>query len=82
VTASSRPELQDFLALSAEQQAQVIRRMAAAGWSDQGIASATRLSVEQVRRVLAPAPSKEAHCPRSGIPTRFCTCIGPHEGKR
>lgn len=35
----------------AEQQA-AIRRMAVDGWSDYGIASATRLSVEQVRRTL------------------------------
>lgn len=46
-------ELIHFLLLDRDQQAQAIRRMAALGWSEYGIASATRLSVEQVRRVIA-----------------------------
>jgi hypothetical protein len=45
------PELMHFLALSHEEQAAAIRNLAAQGWSDYGIAGATRLSVEQVRRI-------------------------------
>ncbi|HEX4050500.1 MAG TPA: hypothetical protein VHY19_06460 [Steroidobacteraceae bacterium] len=48
-------ELHHFLLLDAEQQAHAIRRMAAQGWSDYGIAAATRLSVEQIRQILAEA---------------------------
>jgi hypothetical protein len=48
------PELQNFVALSREQQAAAIRRMATTGWSEYSIAQATRLSVEQVRRILGP----------------------------
>ena len=50
-------ELLHFLLLDPAQQAEAIRRMAAQGWSDHGIAAATRLSVEQVRRVLAGSKS-------------------------
>jgi hypothetical protein len=80
-------ELMHFLLLPADQQAQVIRRMAAAGWSDQGLAAATRLSVEQIRRLLTgdeQIRSSSAHftppakCARTGIPANVCTCIGPH----
>lgn len=46
-------QLHHFLLLDREQQAQAIRRMANTGWSDSSIAAATRLSVEQVRRILA-----------------------------
>lgn len=50
--------LHHFLLLDRDQQAQTIRRMANTGWSDSSIAAATRLSVEQVRRILAePRPS-------------------------
>ena len=42
-----------WLSLSPEQQADAIRRLAALGWSEHGIAHATRLAVEQVRRLLA-----------------------------
>lgn len=41
-----------FAALSQPQQAEAIRRMAAQGWSDHGISSATCLAVEFVRRVI------------------------------
>jgi hypothetical protein len=44
-------ELLYFLLLSPAEQAQAIREMAAGGWSDYGIAGATRLSVEQVRKI-------------------------------
>ncbi|MBX5462977.1 MAG: hypothetical protein IRZ28_18050 [Steroidobacteraceae bacterium] len=64
-----------WLALSPEQQADAIRRLAALGWTDHGIASATRLAVEQVRRLLG----STTKCPRTGIPAQFCTCAGPHE---
>lgn len=69
-------ELVQFLLLSPEEQAQAIRRLAAAGWKPEDIANTTRLSVEQIRKVLEPQPAK---CPRTGIPAQFCTCSGPHE---
>jgi hypothetical protein len=47
-------ELVHFMLLAPTEQSGAIRRMAALGWSDYGIAAATRLSVEQVRRILAP----------------------------
>ncbi len=47
-------ELMHFLLLSPAEQAAAIQRMAAQGWSDHTIASATRLSLEQVRRALTP----------------------------
>lgn len=47
-------ELVHFLLLSPDEQAQAIRRLAALGWSENGIAHATRLSVEQIRRLLSP----------------------------
>jgi hypothetical protein len=54
-------ELAHFLLLSRAEQAGAIRRLATLGWSDFTISAATRLSVEQVRRILAgsldPAPS-------------------------
>lgn len=52
-------ELVHFLLLDREQQAQAIRRMANTGWSDSSIAAATRLTVEQIRRVLADHPRRE-----------------------
>jgi ABC-type phosphate/phosphonate transport system ATPase subunit len=45
-----------FEHLDREQQEQAIRRLAADGMSEHSIARATRLSVEQVRRVLAAEP--------------------------
>lgn len=51
--------LHHFLLLDRQQQAQAVRRMANTGWSESSIAAATRLSVEQIRRVLAePCPTK------------------------
>lgn len=41
-----------FRLLSRNQQAAAIHRLAATGMTDHGIASATRLSVEMVRRIL------------------------------
>ena len=46
-------ELHFFTILTAEEKAAAVRRMASQGWSDHGIAAATRLSVEQVRRIVA-----------------------------
>jgi uncharacterized protein YoaH (UPF0181 family) len=43
----------NFVRLTHDEQRQAIRRLAADGMSDYGIASATRLSVEQIRRLLA-----------------------------
>lgn len=45
-------ELHYFAMMTREEQAAAIKRMASLGWSDHGIASATRLSVEMVRRIL------------------------------
>ena len=45
--------MRHFHALDREQQAQAIRRLAATGMSEHGIAHATGLSVEMVRHVLA-----------------------------
>jgi hypothetical protein len=44
--------LRHFHALSADAQADAIRRLAASGMGDHTIAQATRLSVEFVRRLL------------------------------
>jgi hypothetical protein len=46
-------EMYHFLELNWEERAEAIKRMAAEGRSDHGIAAATRLSVEQVRRILS-----------------------------
>jgi hypothetical protein len=46
-------ELSHFVAMDREEQQNAIRRMAVEGWTDHGIAHATRLSVEQIRRTLA-----------------------------
>jgi ABC-type phosphate/phosphonate transport system ATPase subunit len=45
-------ELKLFLLLDHEQQRQAIQRLSTAGMSDATIASATALSIEQVRRIL------------------------------
>jgi DNA invertase Pin-like site-specific DNA recombinase len=44
-----------FHALSRQEQAQAIRRLAASGQGEHTIALATGLSVEQIRRILAEA---------------------------
>jgi DNA invertase Pin-like site-specific DNA recombinase len=46
-------ELVHFLLLPPKEQAAAIRRLAASGMSVQTIATATRLSVEQIRQLLA-----------------------------
>lgn len=46
------PSIQYFHALTREEQIAVVKRMATDGWTDHGIAHATRLSVEQVRQVI------------------------------
>ena len=45
-------ELHHFLLLDREQQRGAIIRLAAAGYTDNDIASATRLSVEMVRSII------------------------------
>jgi hypothetical protein len=45
-------ELRHFLLLDHDQQAQAVRRLAASGLRDYTIATATGLTVEQVRRIL------------------------------
>jgi hypothetical protein len=45
-------ELRYFMMLSQSEQCAAIRRMAAIGMSDYTIASATRLSVEQIRQII------------------------------
>ena len=54
VKASPQRELHHFVMLDRDQQAAAIRRLAASGVSDYGIAAATRLSVEFVRTVIGP----------------------------
>ena len=46
-------ELYHFLLLTVSEQAEAIKRMASQGWSEYGLAQATRLSVEQIRRILS-----------------------------
>jgi hypothetical protein len=52
---SSAPprELIYFLLLPPAEQVNAIRRLAATGMSEHGIAAATRMSVEQIRKILA-----------------------------
>jgi hypothetical protein len=52
VSAPQPRELLHFLLLNQAEQFDAIRKMAKAGWSDYGIATATRLSVEQVRVII------------------------------
>ena len=47
------PEMFNFAALSHAEQCAAIERLADQGLSDYGIAAASRLSVEQVRSILA-----------------------------
>lgn len=47
---------QNFAALTRDEQAAAIRRLAREGMSDYGLAHATGLAVEQVRAVLAERP--------------------------
>jgi hypothetical protein len=46
-------ELRHFMLLDRDEQEAAIRRLAASGMSDYGIATTTRLTVQQVRRILA-----------------------------
>jgi ABC-type phosphate/phosphonate transport system ATPase subunit len=50
---SRERELSHFLLLERREQEAAIRRLASSGMGDYGIAAASGLSVEQVRRVLA-----------------------------
>jgi hypothetical protein len=47
--------MQHFAELTREEQADVVRRMAADGVSEYSIASATKLSVEMVRTIIGGA---------------------------
>ncbi len=61
-------ELLYFLLLSPEAQARAICDIAADGWSDYGIAGATRLSVEQVRKIRGtPSVPASAQEPLHGV---------------
>jgi hypothetical protein len=51
--AGSDARMRAFHVLDREQQAAAIRRLAALGWSEHGISWATKLNVDQIRRVLA-----------------------------
>ena len=53
-------ELRHFAELPPEAQRGAIQRLAARGYTDTSIAAATRLSVEQVRRVLGEARAEAA----------------------
>jgi DNA invertase Pin-like site-specific DNA recombinase len=59
VSALRDREMRHFLLLDRNQQAQAIRRLVASGMSGHTVATATGLSVEQVRRVLG-APETQA----------------------
>jgi hypothetical protein len=48
-----------FLLLTPEEQASAICRLSRSGMSDHGISSATRLSVEMVRKIIGEARSSE-----------------------
>lgn len=53
MTAAPPRELEHFERLDREQQEQAIRQLARDGMSAYAIAAATRLSVEQIRQILA-----------------------------
>jgi ABC-type phosphate/phosphonate transport system ATPase subunit len=46
-----------FHAMDRDAQAAAIKRLAAIGWTENRIARATKLSVEQIRRVLEESPA-------------------------
>lgn len=55
-------ELANFLRLTRAEQAAAIRQLARAGLSDWQLAHASRLSVEQIRRILGRgSPPGDAH---------------------
>lgn len=56
MTADAENRMYHFRTLDRDAQVQAIRRMAAMGWTDHGISHATKLSLEQVRRVLGEHP--------------------------
>lgn len=57
MTANNEAHRMNFTAMPYEQQVEAIQRMASGGTSDYGIAHATGLAVEQVRRILSPRAS-------------------------
>lgn len=63
---SAPAELMHFLALSPEDQAAAIRRLASEGMSVWALAAAARLSVEQVRAVLRNDAGRSLPHARSG----------------
>lgn len=54
------PERQRWQAMTREQQAEAIRRMASDGEGEQAIAARSGLSVEVIRRILAGHPAQES----------------------
>jgi hypothetical protein len=53
-------ELRHFLLLDRSEQEVAIRRLAASGMNDYGIAAATRLSVEMIRRVIGESQQRKS----------------------
>jgi len=66
---SSGRELHHWLLLGQDQQRDAIVRMHKQGWTDHGIAAATRLSVEAVRRILGEPPDASATTNAATVPT-------------
>ena len=52
-------ELNHFMMLTQDEQHDAIVRLSRSGFSDYGIAAATQLSVEQIRKVLGEARARE-----------------------
>lgn len=50
--ATDESRMRHFHCLDRSRQAEAIRRLHTAGWTEHGIAHATKLSVEMIRRVL------------------------------
>lgn len=51
--ATDESRMRHFHSLDRSQQAEAIQRLHNAGWTESGIAHATKLSTEMIRRVLA-----------------------------
>lgn len=57
---TSEPRMKAFHILSRAEQAAAIRRLHSVGYSDHGIANATRLSVEFIRHVIGDRQEERA----------------------
>ncbi len=53
------PHRAHFHELGRDQQAAAIRRLAAQGMTDYGLAHATSLAVEQIRQILGDSPDRQ-----------------------